>query len=1098
MRLKDMTTNKYYTTKNLECHLIVEELILIRDGKVTLTDGGEFCFESGDKLYKFRIADENEKIVVLDRFKQGCANIACITISSNDKPVFFLDICFFPRRENFGNLDIIVGDKITDTLLNKKVIKQNEDYFKAFTERFALTDGYKKCFIYGTGYLPFEEDDEPKNIVEQSIENEYFEDDTLDTVAGHEEEKKVKSFIIYGNDLTLYVSLIRDGENEVAVAEKIVIGKVKNDQSMMLGYGELNFVRESSYISGKVKDILSESSEYLDVWNNYAKLEGKFLLDRVRKIGLIKFVNTIPDNNGYIVNLIDSDVVNALNIGDYLMLSESIPPYLEDTQLTWDEYRELLKSKELLSQTKPKETIQLVEIIKINNATKSLIIKTDNLLSLPCLSLAITGEAKQIERREDARKKIADGQSAMPTLGLILEGKGASSGLNDILATKINRTPALSAFVKDKIFKNDPTDTQVSAIDIALNTPDIAVIQGPPGTGKTTVITAIIERLNELFDKRESVRGQVLITSFQHDAVENVIQRLRINSLPTIKFGKRSRQADSESQIDRMIDEWFAETASKIRSKNLQINQAEEYYKFVRSFEFYEMAPSDSNARAFLESAKKVAVSAEVTDTIDNMLDSLSASKEYIGSNILNAVRKLRITEIAFVDDGSDTALALYDALENLLDVKDKENAEILRTLKIAAQTDGAPSKELLTTLKRIRRILLERLIPLPSYRTEKLRSDIIELYNTIKKSLRKPQNEVDCVILDFLTEIENNPISVHKALADYSFVFSASTQQSVGKEIADAKNKKVNYDTVIVDEAARANPGDLMIPLTQAKRRIILVGDHRQLPHIFDEEIVEQLQENDRNFNIANIEISMFEQLMLSAKKLEQNDGIRRTITLDAQYRMHRLLGNFVNDNFYKPYGESFGSPLPDEYFHQNLFKSPAIWMHVDHDSGDEEKIGTSRRRFAEINVIVSKIKEMLSSEVGKGLTYGVISFYSAQVAAIKNALDDDLKEKVRVGSVDAFQGMEFDVIFLSVVRTRKNMPTVLPDISDEKLGVKYFGFMTSENRLCVAMSRQKKLLIAVGDSKMFKGEIAAKYVPAMKNYYELCEANGGVIDVR
>jgi len=45
-------------------------------------------------------------------------------------------------------------------------------------------------------------------------------------------------------------------------------------------------------------------------------------------------------------------------------------------------------------------------------------------------------------------------------------------------------------------------------------------------------------------------------------------------------------------------------------------------------------------------------------------------------------------------------------------------------------------------------------------------------------------------------------------------------------------------YDTVVVDEAARANPLDLFIPLAKAKRRIILVGDHRQLPHIIDREL--------------------------------------------------------------------------------------------------------------------------------------------------------------------------------------------------------------------------------------------------------------------
>jgi superfamily I DNA and/or RNA helicase len=138
-----------------------------------------------------------------------------------------------------------------------------------------------------------------------------------------------------------------------------------------------------------------------------------------------------------------------------------------------------------------------------------------------------------------------------------------------------------------------------------------------------------------------------------------------------------------------------------------------------------------------------------------------------------------------------------------------------------------------------------------------------------------------------------------------------------------------------------------------------------------------------------------------------------------------------------------------------------------------------------------------MIKNESDKKLSYGVISFYSAQVSEIKSRLDDDLKERVRVGSVDAFQGMEFDVIFLSVVRSRKDMPKKLPEDYDERFGLRHFGFMTSEKRLCVAMSRQKRVLIVVGDSNMFRNEVAAKYVPAMKNYYELCLENGGVTDV-
>jgi len=957
-------------------------------------------------------------------------------------------------------------------------------------DSFTLSDGYRKCFAYGTGYIPPNTDADESQAEGNEVGESLNEDDEDINVS---KDKRSKNLILYGKDLTLYVAIRRNGDNEIAVAEKAVSGKAKNAPLMQLGYGELCFVRESFYMSEKVKKVLSESSEYLNTWDRYSNMESETLFFRARSVGLIKHHPPVPDKDSFIVNLTDESTIDKLSIGDSLAFSDSIPSYIENEDMTWAEYSEALSSKKIWMES------QNADVAAINKGTNSVTVKTKpgQMPTLPYLSVNIIGDAMQIISRENARKAIMDGQCAMPMLGLILEGVGTSQVSGASAARKVNRIPTMSAFIKDKIFStNPPTDTQTSAIEIALNTPDIAVIQGPPGTGKTTVITAIIERLNEMFDKREDIRGKVLVTSFQHDAVENVIRRLRINSLPTVKFGNRSGQTDNEFNIEKMIDEWCDETAGKIQAKNTHINYTEEMREFERLFRFYEMSPGDQTALAFLKFAKKLAITDELAEQTEEIIDTFG-EKDYKRFDVKSAVQRLRVTETGFCDDGTETAIALYDELELILDGGDNEHAEILQTLRNAVQTDGPPSSELLVKLRKIRRSLLEKMMTQSVYKTEKPRADIVELYNALKKCLRKPQNEVDGILLDFLSELEYNPTSVKKALTDYGFVFSASAQQSVGKDIEKAKNKDITYDTVIVDEAARANPGALMIPLTQAKRRIILVGDHRQLPHMFDDEIVEKLQEENADFNIESIKTSMFEQLWNSAKKLESSDGIRRTVTLDAQYRMHPLLGNFVNDNFYMPHGEYFASPLEGSNFQQDLFASPCVWMDVKHKAGGEKRLGTSRTRAAEADVIVRKIKELASRESGKDLSYGVISFYSAQVALIKSRLDEGLRDKVRVGSVDAFQGMEFDIIFLSIVRTQKDMPGELPANNDKNIGRKYFGFMMVKNRLCVAVSRQKKVLVAVGNSDMFRNAIAAEYVPEMKKYYELCVENGGVIDV-
>ena len=84
------------------------------------------------------------------------------------------------------------------------------------------------------------------------------------------------------------------------------------------------------------------------------------------------------------------------------------------------------------------------------------------------------------KRRRFARNNIQTGRSANPNLGLLIEENGEIPP-----ARNAPKMKALTYFVEKKVFpKNRPTFKQESAIKIALNTPDIALIQGPPARGK--------------------------------------------------------------------------------------------------------------------------------------------------------------------------------------------------------------------------------------------------------------------------------------------------------------------------------------------------------------------------------------------------------------------------------------------------------------------------------------------------------------------------------------------------------------------------------------------------------------------------------------
>ncbi len=159
----------------------------------------------------------------------------------------------------------------------------------------------------------------------------------------------------------------------------------------------------------------------------------------------------------------------------------------------------------------------------------------------------------------------------------------------------------------------------------------------------------------------------------------------------------------------------------------------------------------------------------------------------------------------------------------------------------------------------------------------------------------------------------------------------------------------------------------------------------------------------------------------------------------------------------------------------------------------------------------------ERLRSEV----SIGVITFYSAQRDEIFRQLahhpsitirDEESREwqiteewrrtpsgieRLRIGTVDAFQGKEFDIVLLSVVRSnaiRLPADSRAGDLFDKAANRKY-GHLRLSNRMNVAMSRQRSLLVVVGDRAMARGREAEEAVPALATFLKLCEGVHGLV---
>ena len=1092
------------------------------------------------QAYRLRIDGQQWNVLLRDssagkdlnfHLKRGCAHLVEVMQVAKDGSALVKIIFFNGEIVEIGDVEIGIDERIESTA-KRNGIRFNgaEELGSVLNEKCKISVGNEDFFLLMSG--PSAKADFEADTPE--------DEDSTDAQAVV--QQKYREFSIYGERVRIPVERRNvDKSKDIYFATKAVFQEnQKSEGSLRLARGAVLFSdytktgRIRALAAGAMSQLTKETGSYLKQWDEYGAIEGEMLLARAKAVGRIDYRGTEQTTKG--VKFFVTSIPDLLNEGDEIELTSEEPLYLKNPDLTWENYSKALedefatKKDQKRNDTEVQASVYAL-ILKISKTSIEL-----DLPSIPSskmfLILSINGDKIQIERRMRARSAILEGRCANPLLGLLIEEGGI---LPDI--QRVTKLKPLTSFVREKIFKHDPTPKQIEAIDVALNTPDIALVQGPPGTGKTTVVTAILERLNEEYDKTKSIRGQILVSGFQHDAVENIVARLSVNALPAVKFGRRSGGSEfTEDAVTEKINKWCSNVAENIRNKNPQISQTEDQVRLAELFVAYSLCPSKNNTVSLMKrilDLPRDVISEEITTEAEEIINSLQTELKSSDHSILRFVRGLRVSEAAFVDDGTTRAVDLLDKIED-----GPANTD-LRVLEIAARWRSGKPLSFLPELRELKESLLYKYLPSPDFRTEKPREDVLRLVATVSQLLKKKLNSTnkrDAILAEFLHELEDNPDGVREAIEDYNFVYAATTQQAVGKDIIRSKNKNVRYDqrtemvkydTVIIDEAARTSPRDLLIPMSQAEKRIILVGDHRQLPHLIDEEVARALEGDDSSGSPVDVDFvkkSMFEYLFNRLKKLEEKDGVTRTVTLDAQYRTHPLLGEFASCNFYDRYNEGYRSPLDAKYFHQELSgieKKAAVWINVPNGSGKEERLESgSRKRDAEAKTIADKLNTWIKSDPGKNLSFGVISFYKAQVFAVYEALQkfgiteraqdgtwqicqeyrflENGEERLRIGTVDAFQGMEFDIVFLSMVRSQ-DMNALPPHICNEqyykKKQQKLFGHLMSENRLCVSMSRQKKVLAIVGDGILANTQIAVDAVPALKNFYDLCNEKGVIL---
>jgi ATP-dependent RNA/DNA helicase IGHMBP2 len=259
-------------------------------------------------------------------------------------------------------------------------------------------------------------------------------------------------------------------------------------------------------------------------------------------------------------------------------------------------------------------------------------------------------------------------------------------------------------------------------------------------------------------------------------------------------------------------------------------------------------------------------------------------------------------------------------------------------------------------------------------------------------------------------------------------------------------------FDLVIIDEAAQALEVSCWVPILRG-RRVVLAGDHRQLPPTIKSRHAEVQRELSK---------TMFERIMVR--------GLTVSRMLQVQYRMHRDIADWCSNAMY-------GGKLlsHDSVKARKLSHLPHVTN--EHESYDKEEsllpttmnatlllvdtagcdlfesVNGAGSRFneGEADIVAKHVRNLM--DIGmKPQDIAVITPYNGQVEILRRLLLEEYP-KLEIRSVDGFQGGEREAVVLSLVRS-----------SDR--GKDGIGFLADKRRLNVAVTRAKRQCTVICDS--------------------------------
>ncbi len=573
-----------------------------------------------------------------------------------------------------------------------------------------------------------------------------------------------------------------------------------------------------------------------------------------------------------------------------------------------------------------------------------------------------------------------------------------------------------------------------------------------------------------------------------------------------------------EYLLNKSSAEW-QEFENNLFSKNLNESQKQAIYKslYAEELAIIQGPPGTGKSTAIAEiiwqhvkknQREKILLTSETNLAVDNAIDRLKNEQN-------NFVKPIRFGKTDNLE--SEGYFYSLEAIDNWQKGKETQSNTVAHWIgnisdRITIQNDEAIDSALDKWKNHLKK---------PNIETRKLFAnkylEYVNLIGATGSSIGKLNSE------NKWTSFFHSYLNVFERI-NYEKSFNDKSAKSLCYRV------DINFDTILMDEASKATPPELALPVIYGKKSII-VGDHRQLPPMIDGEEIKDLlisigeKQLAKTLSNKEFEISQFERLF------ENIDGSIKG-TFDTQFRMHPTINNVISQFYQEDGGLFCGLPLEETYhntfdkwdsrYHGLKFKNiitpetHTIWINV---NTPEIKDGTSRVNYGEVEAIDHVLTALKNCEGKREFDswleeqsieekqIGLISFYGKQISHLEKMLiqnhndlykgkgkENDKKNLIRLSTVDRFQGMERNIIIVSMVRSNKIASFQGQEPSDiyGELGYQLqdsLGFAESPNRLNVALSRARRLLIIVGNSEHFCRK------PIYNNVFNTIQNDGKIV---